>query len=99
MFEKNLEDCVDALKHEHIQDPEDEEERELGREECEKPLAGVHVRLQAHLLKVLHKYICRVIFFWTGQPLKCQTSRKLRHLELYDGSFLRAGQLKMTQNF
>ena len=63
MFETNLEDCVDALKHEHIQDPEDEEERELGREECEEPLAGVHVRLQAHLLKVLHKYICRVIFF------------------------------------
>ena len=67
MFETNLEDCVDALKHEYIQDPEDEEERELGREECEEPLAGIHVRLQAHLLKVLHKYIYRVVFL-TGPP-------------------------------
>ena len=61
MFETNLEDCVDALKHEHIKNPEDEEERELGGEESEEPLAGVHVCLQAHLLKVLHENIYRRI--------------------------------------
>ena len=61
MFETDLEDCVDALKHEYIKNPEDEEERELGGEKCEKPLAGVHVRLQAHLLKVLHENIYRMI--------------------------------------
>ena len=58
---RNLEDGVNALEHEDVKDPEDEEEWELGREEGEEPLAGVHVCLQAHLLKVLHENIYRRI--------------------------------------
>ena len=50
---RNLEDGVNALEHEDIKDPEDEEEWELGREEGEEPLAGVHVRLQPHMLEML----------------------------------------------
>ena len=60
---RNLEYGVDALEHKDVENSKDEEEWKLCGEESEKPLAGVHVRLQAHLLKVLHKYICRVIFF------------------------------------
>ena len=49
----NLEDGVNALEHEDVKDPEDEEEGELCREEGEEPLAGIHVRLQPHMLKML----------------------------------------------
>ena len=71
MFETNLEDCVDALKHEHIQDPEDEEERELGREEGQEPLRGEHVSLQANILKML-KQIWHVLLYQSFKLIKPQ---------------------------
>ena len=50
---RNLEDGVNALEHEDVKDPKDEEEWELGGEEGEEPLAGVHVSLQPHVLEML----------------------------------------------
>ena len=49
----DLKDGVHALAEEHVQNVEDEEERELGREEREEPLRRVHVRLDARLYQVV----------------------------------------------
>ena len=42
------------MEEEHVEDPEDEEEGELGGKEGEEPLAGVHLGGQPDLL---HKMI------------------------------------------
>ena len=60
---RNLKYGVDALEHEDIEDPEDKEEGELGWEEGEEPLAGVHVGLQAHMLEMLKNHFHKVIAF------------------------------------
>ena len=48
-----MEDGLNTLEHEDIEDSEDEEERELGREESEEPLRGEHVSLETNILEVL----------------------------------------------
>ena len=46
-----LKNDVSPVEEEHVEDPEDEEEGELGGKEGEEPLAGVHLGGQPNLLQ------------------------------------------------
>ena len=58
--------CFNSLQHENIQNSEHQEKWELSREECEEPLAGIHVGLQPHVLEVLPQVRQALLY----QPVK-----------------------------
>ena len=77
-FMTDLEDRLRALQHEHVQDSEDEEQRELGREQSQEPLRGEHVSLQADTLEML-KQVRHVLLYQSFQLVESQ----LKLLEVF----------------